>query len=112
MSESSCASTSSGLMSGSVFATGIVPPLGSAPADFVPGSSARYMSFSPVFGRSSTCALRYTGAYFFCMLTDTTATPLRSVTLCTSPTFTPAMSIVCPWPGTTAWPVCSSTFSL
>ena len=36
----------------------VVPPLGSAPASLVPGSSARNMSFRPVFGRSSTCALR------------------------------------------------------
>ena len=44
--------------SGWVLAADSVPPLGTAPALRVPGSSARYMSFSGVRGRSSTVALR------------------------------------------------------
>ena len=58
MSASSEARISSTLMSGAVFATGSIPPFGTAPESAVPGSSDRYMSFSGVRGRSSTVALR------------------------------------------------------
>jgi hypothetical protein len=50
--------TSSGFTSGSVFATGIVPPLGSAPASLRARVERQEHVLQPVFGRSSTCALR------------------------------------------------------
>ena len=56
MSVSSEARIWSTLTSGLVADALSMPPLGTSPAVRVPGSSARYMSFSGVRGRSSTDA--------------------------------------------------------
>ena len=61
------------------------------------------MSLSPVLGRSRMLASLYSGRYLRRIFICTVARPFSSVTLPISPTFTPAMFTVWPWPGTTAW---------
>ena len=69
------------------------------------------MSLRPVFGRSRMVASLWIGLYWSWIFIVTTARPSTSSTLPTSPTFTPAMFTVWPWPGTTACAVGSSAFT-
>jgi hypothetical protein len=81
----------------------------------VPGSISIVMSLSGVRGRTTTCASVLTsrcGSSLASIAIETSARPSRSSTLETSPTRTPATVADWPWPGVSAWPVGSSTFSV
>ena len=94
-------------MSGSEFATGIVPPSGTGLP--WPGSTSTNMSFRAVFGRSSavaSCRIRF--LYSGLISSVTTATPSSSFTSAIRPTSTPATRTVWPWPGCTACAFASS----
>ena len=70
------------------------------------------MSCRPVRGRSSTVASVWiSGAYCCSISIVTTARPFSRSTLEMSPTLTPEMFTVCPWPGVTACAVESSALS-
>ena len=102
----------SGWTLGSVCASGIVEPCGGVLPLF-PGSTSITMSFKPVFGRSSRVASEWIrSAYLGSMSISTTATPSSRLTPPTLPTWIPAMSIACPWPGVTACAVVNSAFTL
>jgi hypothetical protein len=90
------------LTSGSVWLIGMTSPSCSGPALRVPGLSSATMSFRPVFGRSSTVALRYTRSYLGSIRSVTSALPSRSSTFEISPIATPATFTVWPCPGVTA----------
>ena len=71
------------------------------------------MSFKPVFGRNSIDASFFTMCAYFCFTVIViTARPFLRFTLFTSPTGTPAMSTVWPWPGITDWAVWNSPLSV
>ena len=111
MSPSSEARIWSGCTFGSVCESGIVEPSSSG-SPFVPGSISIVMSWRPVRGRSSTVAsARISGAYSSSTSIVTTALPSSSSTSEMSPTLTPAMFTVWPWPGVTACAVESSALS-
>ena len=78
----------------------------------VPGSSSIVMSWRPVRGRSSTVASSWiSSAYSLLDRIVTTARPSSSSTSVMSPTLTPAMFTVWPWPGVTACAVSNSALS-
>ena len=101
MSPSSAESTSSALTFGSVRSIGMAQPSGALAALAVPGSSWTIMSFSPVFGRRSAVAFSWIGVYFLRSFIVICAWPLTRSTAEISPTSTPAIWTVCPWPGVT-----------
>ena len=107
MSVSSAERISSGLMSGEVFATGIVAPdLSAGPC--APGSSSTNMSLRPVRGRRRADASGWSGIFFGHFLSSsivTTAAPFLRSTPVILPTCTPAIRTDWPWPGVTACPV-------
>ena len=70
------------------------------------------MSLRPVFGRSSMVASCLIMSAYFCLTVIVTiARPSSSSTFLISPTGTPAMSTVWPWPGVTDCAVANSPFS-
>ena len=70
------------------------------------------MSLRPVFGRSSMVASRLIMCLYLSRIgIVTTARPSLRSTFLISPTGTPAMSTVWPWPGVTDWAVANSAFS-
>ena len=70
------------------------------------------MSLRPVFGRSSMVASRLIMSLYLARIPIvTTARPSTSSTRLISPTGTPAISAVWPWPGWTACAVLNSAFS-
>ncbi len=70
------------------------------------------MSLRPVFGRSSRVeSVWISFSYFGSMSMRTTATPSSRLTAPTLPTWIPAMSIACPWPGVTACAVVNLAFT-
>ena len=70
------------------------------------------MSFRPVFGRRSAVAslwMRLANSGSTSMVTM--PWPSLSSTFAMSPTRTPEMRTVCPWPGVTAWAVANEALS-
>ena len=66
------------------------------------------MSFSPVFGRSSIVGVAVDRLVLVLDLELDDRDAVLELDLPMSPTLTPAMFTVWPWPGTTAWPVSNS----